>query len=134
MPEMLDLEIATPERLLVHEKVDDVQIPAKNGFIGVLPGHAPLLSELATGFLHYAAGGRRWYLAVHGGFLEIHQDHVRVLADAAEKAEEIDVARARTDLEKAQQQLVNASLGVDPAVALAAVERAQARLEAAAHK
>jgi F-type H+-transporting ATPase subunit epsilon len=134
MPDMLELEIATPERLLVHEKVDDVQIPAKNGFIGVLPGHAPLLSELATGFLHYAAGGRRWYLAVHGGFVEIHQDHVRVLADAAEKAEEIDVARARTDLEKAQQQLVNASLGVDPAVALAAVERAQARLEAAAHK
>ena len=134
MPEMLDLEVATPERLLVHEQVAEVQVPAKNGYLGVLPGHAPLVSELATGYLHYAAGGRRWYVAVHGGFLEVVDDHVRVLATVAEKAEEVDVERARRALDRAQEQLINPALGVDPAAALEAVHRAQARLDAAAHK
>ena len=134
MPQLLELEVATPERLLVKEQVAEVQIPAKNGFLGVLPGHAPLLAELATGFMHFTAGSRKWYMAIHGGFVEIRDDHVRVLADVAERAEEIDVERARKGLERAQEQLVNPALGVDPAAALAAIERAQARLEAAAHK
>jgi F-type H+-transporting ATPase subunit epsilon len=134
MPEMLRLEVATPERLLVDEQVSEVQIPAKDGFLGVLPGHAPLLAQLATGFLSYAAGGRRWYLAIHGGFVEVLPDRVRVLAGAAERAEEIDVERAREDLRRAQEQLANPALGVDPAVALEAMAVAQARVEAAAHK
>lgn len=134
MPDMLQLEVATPERMLVQEEVAEAQIPTINGFIGILPGHAPLLAELATGYMHYTAGSRRWYLAIHGGFVEVKDNHVRVLADIGERAEDIDVERARRARERAQEQVINPALGVDPAVALAAVQRAEARLEAAAHK
>lgn len=134
MPDLFELEVATPERLLVREQVDEVQIPGANGYLGVLAGHAPLLGELSTGFLSYHAGERRWYVAVHGGFVEVLPDRVRVLADAAEKAEEIDVERARRAIARAEQQLVNPALGVDPAQALEAVQRARTRLETAAHK
>ena len=134
MAELLALEVVTPERLLVREDVHAVQAPAANGYVGILPGHAPLLAELGTGFLNYEAGGKRWYLAVHGGFLEILGGRVRILADAAERAEEIDVQRAKAAMQRAQEQVLNPSLGVDPAFALHAIERAQARLDAAAQK
>lgn len=131
MPDLLDLEVATPERQLVHEAVAEVQIPAKNGYMGILPGHAPLLSELGTGFLSYSCGGRKRYLSVQGGFVEVLPDHVRVLANAAERAEEIDVEHAKSDLKRAQESVVNPSVGVDPAVALDALAWAQARVDAA---
>jgi F-type H+-transporting ATPase subunit epsilon len=134
MPDLLALEVVTPERLLVREDVSAVQVPAKNGYLGILPGHAPLLAELGTGFMHFEAGGRRWYLAVHGGFLEVLADRMRVLANAGERAEEIDVERAKADMKRAQEQVFNPSLGVDPAFALAAMASAQARLDAAAQK
>jgi len=134
MADTLALEVVTPERLLVREDVSAVQAPAANGYVGILPGHAPLLAELGTGFLNFEAGGKRWYLAVHNGYLEVLNDRVRVLANAAERAEEIDVERARAAMKRAEEQMINASLGVDPAVALAAIQRAQARLEAAAQK
>ncbi len=131
MPELLDLEVATPERQLVHEAVAEVQIPAKNGYLGILPGHAPLLSELGTGFLSYSCGGRKRYLSVQGGFVEVLPDHVRVLANSAERAEEIDIERAKNDLKRAQEQVVNPAVGVDPAVSLDALAWAQARVDAA---
>jgi F-type H+-transporting ATPase subunit epsilon len=134
MPELMQLEVATPERQLVREDITEVQLPAKNGYIGVLPGHAPLLSELGTGFLSYSAGGRKRYLSVQGGFVEVLPDHVRVLANAAERAEEIDVERARADLRTAQSQVVNPAVGVDPAVSLDALAWAQARVDAAEKK
>jgi F-type H+-transporting ATPase subunit epsilon len=131
VPELLDLEVATPERQLVHEAVAEVQIPAKNGYLGILPGHAPLLSELGTGFLSYSCGGRKRYLSVQGGFVEVLPDHVRVLANSAERAEEIDIERAKNDLKRAQEQVVNPAVGVDPAVSLDALAWAQARVDAA---
>ncbi len=134
MADALALEVVTPERLLAREEVASVQAPEANGYVGILPGHAPLLAELGTGYLNYEAGGKRWYLAVHGGYLEVLADRVRVLATAAERAEEIDVERARKALQRAQEQMFNASLGVDPAFALDAMARAQARLDAAARK
>jgi F-type H+-transporting ATPase subunit epsilon len=135
MPEeLLDLEVATPERQLVREPVAEVQIPAKNGYFGVLPGHAPMLSELGTGFLSYSAGGKKRYLSIQGGFVEVLPNHVRVLANSGERAEEIDVERARTDLRRAQDQLVNPAVGVDPAVSLDEVAWAQARVDAAEQK
>jgi len=134
MADMLSLEIVTPERLLVREEVAAVQVPAASGYLGILPGHAPLLAELGTGFLNYEAGGKRWYLAVHGGYLEILDNRVRLLATGGERAEEIDVERARAAMKRAQEQVFNASLGVDPAAALNAMARAQARLDAAAQK
>ncbi|MFN7997998.1 MAG: ATP synthase F1 subunit epsilon [Bryobacteraceae bacterium] len=133
MADPLELEIVTPERLLVHEHVSSVQVPGKNGYLGILPGHAALLSELGTGFMHFESGNRRWYLALHGGFLEVLNDHVRILANLAERAEEIDVQRAQADLKQAQEQVLNPSLGVDPAFALDAMASAQARVDAAAH-
>ena len=134
MAETLELELVTPERQLIKEQVEEAQIPGKDGYLGVLPGHAPLLTELGTGFMYYVAGGRRWYFALHGGFAEVLPDRVRVLANAAERAEEIDVERARRALERAQQEMMNPSIGVDPAMALSAAARAEARLEAAAHQ
>ncbi len=134
MPELMELEVATPERQLVHEQVSEVQIPAKNGYMGILPGHAALLSELGTGFLSYSAGGRKRYLSVQGGFVEVLPDHVRVLANVSERAEEIDVERARADLRKAEEEVGNPSLGVDPAVALDALAWAKARVETAEKK
>jgi len=79
------LEVATPESLLVRENVTEAQIPAKGGYVGILPGHAALLSELGEGKLSYTAEGRRRALTVRGGWLEVSGDHVRVLADAAQK-------------------------------------------------
>jgi F-type H+-transporting ATPase subunit epsilon len=131
MAETLELEVATPERELVREQVSEVQLPGKNGYMGVLPGHAPLLGMLGIGTLTYVAGGVRQYLSVHDGFLEIAEDHIRVLADCAERAEEIDVERARTALRRAQEQSINPALGVEPAAALAAMMRAEARLATA---
>jgi F-type H+-transporting ATPase subunit epsilon len=134
MPDLIELEIATPERQLVLEEVTDVQLPGKTGYMGILPGHAPLLGQLGTGFLSYTTGGRRRYLSVQGGFVEVLPDHVRVLANTAERAEEIDVQRAKDDLKRAEEQLVNPALGVDPAVALDALAWARARMDAAAQK
>jgi len=131
MAEQLELEIVTPERQLVHEQVSDVQLPGKDGYLGILPGHAALLGQLGAGSLSYTAGGQSHYLAVDGGFVEILEDHVRVLADAAEKAENIDPGRAKAELQKANEQLAKAE---NPDVALAAVNRAQARVNAAEHK
>ncbi len=132
MPDSLELEVATPERPLVRDRVSEVQIPGKDGYLGILPGHAPLVGQLGTGFLSYVAGNKRRYLSVHGGFVEVLPDLVRVLANMAERAEEIDVEGARRDLQTAQQQVFNPSLGVDPAVALEAMQKAQARIDAAA--
>jgi F-type H+-transporting ATPase subunit epsilon len=134
MAETFDLELATPERLLVREPVTDAQIPGKEGYLGVLPGHAPLLSELKPGFLSYTAGGKKSYIAVTGGFVEVMPDKVRVLAPNAEKSDEIDVARAEKALRRAQERLAQPVMGVDVARALSAAMRAEARLEAAKQK
>jgi len=134
MADTLELEVATPERELVREQVSDVQVPGKNGYMGILPGHAPLLGLLGIGTLTYTVDGKKRHLSVHKGFVEVLDDHVRVLADVAERAEEIDLERARRALQKAQEAGINPALGVDPGAALEAMARAEARLEAAAQK
>jgi F-type H+-transporting ATPase subunit epsilon len=128
----LELEVDTPERQLVREQVEDVQLPGLDGYMGILPGHAPLVGQLGTGFLTFMSGSKRRYLAVDGGFLEIREDHVRVLADSAQAAEDIDVNRARAELKEAQDRL--AKPDADPAAALHEVARAQARVEVAEKK
>jgi F-type H+-transporting ATPase subunit epsilon len=134
MPDLIDLEIATPERQLVREQVSQVQLPGKSGYMGILPGHAALLGQLGTGFLTFVLNGRKHTLSVHGGFVEVLPDHVRVLANVAERAEEIDIEKAKADLARANQEVINPALGVDPAVALEAMAWAQARVDAAAQK
>ena len=129
MPDSLELEVATPERLLVREQATEVQVPGKNGYMGILPGHAALLGLLGAGTLAYSAAGGKQYLAIQGGFLEVIEDHVRVLADIAEPAAEIDVAGAQAELARAQAE----ETGADPETALQAVALAQARIETARH-
>ena len=136
MADTVELEVATPERELVCEPVRDLQVPGKNGYMGILPGHAPLLGLLGIGTLTYvsASDGKKRCLSIHQGFVEVLEDHVRVLADVAERAEEIDIERARAALQRAQEEGLNPALGVDPGAALAAMMRARARLAAAEQK
>ena len=131
MAEELELEVATPERELVRQNVSEVQVPGKDGALGILPGHAALLGQLGACALHYTTAGESHYLAIDGGFLEVLEDHVRVLADSAEKAEDIDLARAKSDLQKATEKLESAE---DADAALAAVNHAQAWVNAAERK
>jgi len=132
LADTFEIEIATPERLLARETAVRAQIPAKDGYIGVLPDHASLLSELGIGAMTYTTpGDHRYSLAIRGGFLEIHENVVRVLSDIAEKGQEIDVAQAEKDLKKAQDEIINPALGIDIAGALIAVRHAQARIDAA---
>ncbi|HYP13271.1 MAG TPA: ATP synthase F1 subunit epsilon [Bryobacteraceae bacterium] len=126
------LEVATPERLLVRETVSEAQIPAINGMIGVLPDHAALLSELGTGDLSYVGPGGRHTAFIAGGFVQILNNEVRVLADRAEHVNEIDTQRAEASLKRAQERLaLPATAGIDVARALNALKRAEARLAAA---
>src|SRR5215831_15086431 len=126
------LEIATPERLVIREDVTEAQIPAKRGELGVRPEHAPLIAELGIGVLSYVSDGRRREMSVGGGVVEVLPDRTRVLADTAERPDEIDVKRAEESMRRANERLAGgARLGVDVARALNALRRAQARLRAA---
>jgi F-type H+-transporting ATPase subunit epsilon len=131
MADSIQLEVVTPERLLVREDVQSAEIPGKTGYLGILPGHAALVAQLGTGVLGYDADGRRRNLAVSGGFIEVLDGHVRVLADVAERAEDIDLARAKAALKRAQENLAKA---VEDVNAAAAQVRAAARIAAAERK
>ncbi len=126
----IKLDVAVPERLLISELVDEVQIPALGGSMGVLPGHAPLISELATGVLTYRLDQQTRYMALNGGVMEVLPDHVRVLADSAEWAEEIDVKRAEESRRRANDLLQRHDMEIDVERASRTIARAQARLEA----
>ncbi|HEV8121761.1 MAG TPA: F0F1 ATP synthase subunit epsilon [Candidatus Polarisedimenticolia bacterium] len=105
MPETLQLDVVTPERRVVSTTVDEVVLPGRLGSLGVLPGHAPLLTDLDIGALTYRRGSERRSVAVAGGFAEVLPDRVTVLAEVAEPAEEIDVERATKARERAEQRL-----------------------------
>jgi F-type H+-transporting ATPase subunit epsilon len=128
-----EIEIATPDRLLIREHVSEAQIPGEGGMLGILPEHAPLISTLGSGELSYVAGGVRRFMAVSGGYVEVLPGGVRVLADHAEFADDIDLKRAETALKRANERLIHPTPGLDTARALNAMKRAQARLEAARH-
>ena len=132
MADTFQLAVATPERLFVDEQVAEAELPGKEGYLGVLPGHAPLLSALGAGALSYSSGGgARQVLVIDGGFVEIFDNQVRVLADHAEYARDIDVAGARQDLDKANEALKSAHDQAESEAALRAMQKAQARLDAA---
>jgi F-type H+-transporting ATPase subunit epsilon len=132
MADTFQLEVATPERLVIREPVSEAQIPAASGMIGVLPDHAPLLGELGTGELSYTGPQGRRTVFVSGGWIQILNNEVRVIAERAEYANEIDVGRAEAALKRANERLANPAGGtVDVARALNAAKRAEARLAAA---
>lgn len=133
MADRLTLEVATPSRLVVSESVDEVVAPGSEGYFGVLPGHAPLLATLGIGELTYRIGRDEFHLAVSGGFAEVRNDKVIVLADSAERPEDIDRARAERSKERAERRLSGrADEDVDYARAAAALARALVRLQVVA--
>jgi F-type H+-transporting ATPase subunit epsilon len=132
MADTFQLEIATPERLFVDEQVAMAELPGQNGYFGVLAGHAPLLSALGAGALTFEGGSSgRQVLVVDGGFVEVFDNHVRVLADNAEYARDIQTEAARRELDEANQKLKEAQDAEQSDTALRALQRAQARLDAA---
>jgi F-type H+-transporting ATPase subunit epsilon len=129
MAEKLSLEIVTPERQVLIEQVDDVILPSVDGYMGVLPGHAPLLAQLDVGEVSYLAGNQRHYLAVSGGFAEVLRKSVSILATTCEKAEEIDVERARESKERAEGRLKSDLADIDTNRAEASLRRAVSRIQ-----
>jgi F-type H+-transporting ATPase subunit epsilon len=127
------LEVVTPARQVVRETVTEAQIPVRGGYIGVMPGHTPLLAEMGVGELTYRVGNREFSCTAFGGFVEVLADRVIVLADAAEQASEIDVARAQTSRDVARVlSLATSDPTVDWKKAQEDLERAQVRLQVAA--
>ena len=105
LPTSIDLQIVTPDRMIVHEQVDEVEIPGVDGYFGVLPGHTPMLAALSVGELWYRKGQEKTYLAIAFGFVEVLPERVTILAQLAERAEEIDVERAESARTRAVQRL-----------------------------
>lgn len=132
MADTLQLEIVTPEKAVVHATAEEIIIPGKRGYLGILPGHAPLITELAVGQITYKSGGREHHLAVAWGFAEVLPDKVTVLAEAAERAGEIDLARAEAARKNAEKQLQAAGDEAEVARAQDSLARAQARIDVAA--
>ena len=127
----LRLEIVTAERVVYSDDVDIVIAPGTMGKLGILPRHTPLLTTLQPGELRVRKGGEEVAMAVSGGFLEVFQNTVTILADAAERADEIDIERAQQAMKRAEEQLKTSASDADLVVALAAIRRSGLRLKVA---
>jgi len=134
MAEVFQLEIVTPEKQVVSDTAEEVQIPGKKGYLGILPGHAPLITELAVGEIVYRKEGQSQYLSVAWGFAEVLPTKVTILAEAAERPEEIDVPRAQEAKERAEERLKSQDSSTDFERALYALKRAEVRLDVAGKK
>ena len=135
MADKIQLEVVTPERRVLAEQVDMVTVPGLGGELGILPGHTPLISQLQTGVLTYTQDGKSHPLHVSGGFVEVRDDLVSVLAEVAERPEEIDAASARLSRERLEKQL-NAWTGTeeDLEIARAEFDRSVVRLQLASSR
>ena len=129
LPTHIDLQIVTPDRLVVRERVDEVEIPGSEGYFGVLPGHTPLLAALAVGELWYRKGEEKTYLAIAFGFAEVLPDSVTILAQLAEKAEEIDPERAEAARARAAELLAGPAIDIDYERARIALTKSLSRLQ-----
>lgn len=125
------LEVATPEKLVVRNDATEAQIPGTEGMLGILPGHAPLISEIEAGELSYTMDGTRHVLAIAKGWVEVTGSKVRVLVDSCEAPDQIDRTRAEVALKRANERLLSPKQDLDLARALNAAKRAQARLAVA---
>ena len=134
MADTFQLEIVTPEKKVVDTAATEVQIPGKNGYLGILPGHAPLITELAVGEITFHAGADEQRLAVAWGFAEVLPNKVTILAETAEHPSEIDVERARKAKDRAEERLTRGDTAVDVDRSLNALHKAETRLEVAGQK
>jgi len=126
----IQLEVVTPERMVVNDRAEYIEIPGLTGYIGVLPGHAPLITELAVGEITYRNAGQTKRLAVAWGFAEVLQNKVTVLAETAERSDEIDVSRAQAAKQRAEEALRNAGTDGNKD-AESALQRANSRIDVA---
>ena len=131
LPTKLTLEVVTPEKKVLSEVVDEVILPGREGYLGVLPGHAPLLTSLRIGSVEYRQGATKGYIALAWGFAEVLPDRVTILADIAERPEEIDVARAQAKKEELERQLKQPAPGFDFAKAQDSLQKSIVRIEIA---
>ena len=131
IPQHLHLQIVSADRSLVDETVDEVQIPGADGYLGILPGHTPLLTTLEVGQLWYRQGQEKHYLSLAFGFAEIQPDRVTILAQIAERADEIDVGRAEQSKKRAEERLGKPTVDIDFERARIALLKALARLNVA---
>lgn len=134
MAERLTLELATPTRLVVAAEADEVVVPGSQGYFGVLPGHAPLLATLGIGEVTYRVGREEYHVAVAGGFAEVRNDKVIILADVAEGPADIDRARAERARDRAEARLAGRGASeeeIDYTRAMCALARALTRLQVA---
>jgi F-type H+-transporting ATPase subunit epsilon len=132
MADTFQLEIVTPDKMVVKDAAEEMQSPGKNGYLGILPGHAPLISELGVGQISYRNGSETHYLCVAWGFAEVLPDKVTILAETAERGEDVDCARAQKAKERAEKRLTSSDPEVDVERAKNALAKADNRLEAAA--
>jgi len=131
LPTHLTLEIVTPDRSVVAEKVDEVEIPGAEGYFGVLPGHTPLLAMLQVGELWYRKGSETVYMSIAFGFAEVLPDRVTILAQLAERADEIDIARAEAAKRRAEERIARPAAEMDYERARIAMMKALIRLQVA---
>ena len=129
LPTHLDLQIVTPDRLVVRERVDEVQIPGSEGYFGVLPGHTPLLAAIAIGEMWYRKGSNKTYISLAGGFAEVLPDGVTILARIAERADEIDADRVEAALKRAKERLTASGSEIDYERARIALAKSLSRLQ-----
>jgi F-type H+-transporting ATPase subunit epsilon len=133
MPDTFKIEIVTPEKMVVNDEAEEMQIPGKNGYLGILPGHAPLITELAVGEITYRKGGTTHYLSVAWGFAEVLPDKVTILAETAERPDEINVGRAEEAKQRAEEEFKTGKTEDDFTKAENDLKRAEVRLDVA-HK
>jgi F-type H+-transporting ATPase subunit epsilon len=132
LPTHLQLQVVSADRMLVNEQVDEVEIPGAEGYFGVLPGHTPLLATLQVGQLWYRRGQHVQYLSIAFGFAEVQPDRVTILAQIAERADEIDVARAEAAKRRAEERLAKTTtVDIDFERARIALMKALVRLQVA---
>ncbi len=129
LPTHIQLQIVSADRSLVNEQADEVEIPGADGYFGVLPGHTPLLALLGAGELWYRQGQAKHYLMLGFGFAEVQPDRVTILAEIAERAEDIDLPRAEAARKRADEQLATASVEADAEQARVALVKSQARIQ-----
>ena len=134
MADTFQLEVVTPEKMVVNDVAEELQMPGKNGYLGILPGHAPLITELAVGEITYRNGSETHHLSVAWGFAEVLPDKVTILAETAERPEEIDLARAKEAKQRAEERLKSTDPEVDYDRAEDALQRAQTRIVVAEKK
>jgi F-type H+-transporting ATPase subunit epsilon len=131
LPTSIQLQIVSADRALVNEQVDEVEIPGADGYFGVLPGHTELLALLGTGELWYRKGADKTYLLIAFGFAEVQPDRVTILAQVAERAEEIDITRAEAAKKRAEERLMKPTIDFDAERARIALLKSLIRLQVA---